>query len=154
MIDWRRHWARLKRPLTVWFYLCDIPEKEKLSGGKMLDRVCVWEGLTGERSEGISWGWWKCSISRFCWCFHDCIYLSKLTELYTWKGWILLYINYTSINLTFKKWHCLVVLSHSSFALECSWRVLYLFAIYIPSLENCLFIPLQNCLGSLAPFSR
>lgn len=81
------------------------------------------------------------------------IYLSKLTELYTWKGWILLYINYTSINLTFKKWHCLVVLSHSSFALQWNWTALYLFAIYIPFLENCHFIPLQNCLWRLSLFS-
>lgn len=56
----------------------------------------------------------------------------------------------------FKKWHCLMVLSHSSLALQWNWAALYLFASYSPSLENYLFILLQNCLQSLRlfPFNR
>lgn len=37
------------------------------------------------------------------WWFYICKYLSKCIELYILKGKFLLYVNYTSIDLTFKK---------------------------------------------------
>lgn len=55
------------RSLIVWFW-----------GGRRTD----WP----QRVQENFWGWKKCSISWSQWWFHNCVYLSKLTELHTIKS--------------------------------------------------------------------
>ena len=62
-----------------------------------------WKSHPCKMTQGNSGGWKKCSISWLWSWLQAYIYLSKLTELYTYSGCILLYINY--ITITLKKFH-------------------------------------------------
>lgn len=75
----------------------------------------VWERVNYKGSWGNCLGWWNSSISWFWGWFHDFVHFSNLIELYTNKGWIWLYINYTSMKMVIWRKsihrHCLSWLS-------------------------------------------
>lgn len=96
------------------------------------------------------------------------VYICHTSLNYTLENWILLYTKYTSINLTFYYTPENSDINYTSInlifkAVPCGFKsqffpsqwhgtALYLLAIHSPSLENCLFTPLQSCLPSLRIF--
>lgn len=108
--------------LCMWY-----SGKWKAIGKKMDQGLGMKEGIDRKGIQGTFCGDGNVLHVHFDGDFTT-VYLSKCTELYTWKWWIVLYINYTSINLTLKM-TLPIFLSHSSLAFQWNRTALYLLAI-------------------------
>lgn len=87
---------------NVWFHLYDTLENTKLEG--QISGCQGWEKGVGREVwlQGAwcyIWGWWKCSISRLWQWLQDYAFakIHKILMTILQKGWLFLYIGYTSI---------------------------------------------------------
>ena len=86
---------RPARPHIIWVYLWDVYTRQIHRDRKQISCLLGAEqrGKWGMTANGCA-GWWKCPGITELWWFHSLVDVMKTTELYSFKGWILQYVNH------------------------------------------------------------